>query len=195
MCVLNFDRYIAMLHPMTHRSEVTKKKLLKFTVLGLVLQTVFVAVSVVDVNVTPYVLAAITLVLIATSVYVYARIFFSVHKAARQHKWKIRKELRLAVSSFMIVICFLLCFLPSTIGYIGRLRVEPTFPLIVRRRRFALLSILSTTLNPVIFFWRDQAMRAKGLALLKRPFFSRETRNSKTNRNSKVAHGQRSNSN
>ena len=175
MCMINSERYMGILHPIAHRQKVTKKRLLKYTVSALVFQTVLFAFSIVNVQIFPYVLAATTLLLIATTVYVYARIFYSAHKTARNHKWKLKKEIKLAGSSFIVVVCFLFCFLPATVGYINRLKDHPTFSLIVRRRRFALLSILSTTLNPVIFFWRDKAVRTRGIALVKRPFSSRGT--------------------
>ena len=173
MCMMNFDRYMAILHPITHRNKVTKQRLLKYTVLAMVLQIILFVFSIIEVKIVTYVLAATTLLLIATTVFVYARIFCSVRKATRNRKWKLKKELKLAGSSFLIVVCFLVCFLSATIAYINRLKDQPSFSLVVRRRRFALLSLLSTTLNPIIFFWRDKAMRTRGIALIKCHFFCR----------------------
>jgi glucan phosphoethanolaminetransferase (alkaline phosphatase superfamily) len=174
MCMMNFDRYMAIVHPITHRNEITKRRLLKYTVLALVLQTVLFAFSVFEVEAIPRVLAAITLLLIATTIFVYGRIFLFVRRTAGNGQRKAAKERKVAVSSLIIVVCFLLCVLPATIAYISRFEEQPTFSLVVRRRRFALLSLLSTTLNPVIFFWKDKAMRTKGIAFMKSHLFCRQ---------------------
>lgn len=189
LCVLNIERYLAILHPTTHRNKVTKKLLLKYTTLAVILQTVLFALSITEVQVFPYVLATATLLLIATTVFVYTRIFLSQAKlrveigrvaplhgqaenTGRMQMRKMLDDLKLAKALFLVVVCFLACFLPSTISYMDRLNIQPTFSLIVRRRWFALLVVLSTTLSPMIFFWRNSALRVTGIASIKRYIFS-----------------------
>ena len=94
MCMMNFDRYMAILHPITHRNKVTKRRLLKYTVLVMAFQNILFVFSIIEVKIVSFVLAATTLLLIATTVFVYARIFYSVHKASRNRKWKLKKELK-----------------------------------------------------------------------------------------------------
>ena len=173
MCIINFERYMGILHPFIHREKVTKARLMKFTVFALVLQTVLFFISIINVQVFPRVLAATTLFLISSTIYVYMRIFFAVKNGLKgNRKSKLLKQLKLAGSSFIIVVCFLACSLPSTIAYIDRLEIPSNFSLVVRRRWFAWLIMLSTTLNSVIFFWRDKAMRSRGKQLINCTFFS-----------------------
>ena len=174
MCIINFERYMGILHPFVHREKVTKARLMIFTVFALVLQTVLFSISIIHVQIFPRVLAATTLLLISTTIFVYMRIFFAAKNQLNvvvNRKSKLLKQLKLAGSSFIIVVCFLACSLPSTIVYIDRLEIQSSFSLVVRRRWFALLFMLSTTLNPIIFFWRDKAMRIRGKQLVKRSFF------------------------
>ena len=184
MCMMNLERYMGILHPMAHRVKVTKTRLVKYTILGFVVQTIVFTLSVIEDQVFPFVLAGTTFLLIATTVYVYIRIFVHNVKNGRQlsvqsqnaagnRKRKLMREIKLARSSFMIVICFLACFLPATISNIERFNVQPSFSFVVWKKCFFLLVILSTTLNPIIFFWRDRALRRRGIESIERLFFSR----------------------
>ena len=132
MCIINFERYMGILYPFVHREKVTKARLMKFTVFALVLQTVLLVFSIINVQIFPRVLAATTLLLISTTVFVYMRIFFAAKNqlnVAGNRKSKLLKQLKLASSSFMIVVCFLACSLPSTITYIDRLEIQGNFSL------------------------------------------------------------------
>ena len=189
MCMMNVERYMGILHPLTHRAKVTKTRLLKSTILGLAIQTIIFAPSIIDNQITPFIVAATTFLLTAITVFVYARIWFSQQHlrnvrlgrqlSAQSHfpvvtrNGRLMKEIKLARSSFMIVICFLICFLPATISNIEMLRMQPSFSLVVHERLFSLLAISSTTLNSIIFFCTNRALRKSGIKSIKRTVLSR----------------------
>lgn len=187
MAAMNLERYMSVLHPVTHRNKVTKTKFLLYTILACVIQTILFALSILFARIFPFIVATITLLLVTTTVFVYARIFHKANSLVRRHvvqvsgqsqsaansrKRKFSKELKLAISYLLVVVCCLACFLPSTISYIDRLRIQPGVSLVVRRRWFALLIVLSTTVNPVIFFGTNKALRESAINSLKR-FYSR----------------------
>ena len=187
--MMNVERHMVVLHPLTHRAKVTKTRLLKSTIFGLAIQTIIFAPSIIDNQITPFIVAATTFLSTATTVFVYTGIWFSQQHlrnvrlgrqlSAQSHfpvvtrKGRLMKEIKLARSSFMIVICFLTCFLPATISNIEMLRMQPSFSLTVRKRWFSLLAISSTTLNPIIFFWTNRALRKSGIKSIKRTVLSR----------------------
>lgn len=187
MCTMNIERYMAVLHPTTHRNKVTKTIVLKYTKLAFLLQTVLFSLSIISAQIFSFVLATTVLLLIATTVFVYTRIVLSQVKihtqerrmaplqaesAGRLRMSKAMKEVKLATTSVMVVVSFLVCFLPSTISYTSRLNTQPTFSVVVRTRWFSVLVVLSTTLSPIIFFWRNRALRVTGIASIKRYLFS-----------------------
>ena len=189
MSMMNVERYMGILHPLTHRVKVTKTRLLKYTILALAIQTILFAPSVIDNQITPFVVAATTFLLIATTVFVYTRIWLSQlhtrNAQSRRHAFvqsqspavngrgKLMKEIKLARTSFTIVVCFVVCFLPITISNIEREEssTQPSFTTVVRRRWYFLLAISSTIMNPIIFFWTNKALRTSGVKSITRSVF------------------------
>ena len=187
MCTMNIERYMAVLHPTTHRNKVTKTILLKTIKLAFFLQAVLFALSIIDVQIFPLILVTTVLLLIATTIFVYTRIVLSrvkmhtqkgrvaslqAESVGRMRMYKAIKEVKLATTSIAVAVSFLVCFLPSTISYIFRLNAQPNFSLVVRTRWFSMLVVLSTTLSPIIFFWRNRAFRITGIASIKRRILS-----------------------
>ena len=180
LSTMNFDRFMAILFPLVHRAKVTKEKLMKYVISVSIVQTTFLSLIF-----TPY--CQISRVIIGTNavlfvtftVVVYASIcVFTISKkkidyraenaAAEERKKGIKfsKELKTAKSCFLVVVCNVICCLPLTIVTSFN-TVEFNFNLIFARRCLGVLLVLNSTLNSVIFFWRNKELRDEGKRLIK----------------------------
>ena len=128
---MTLERYIAILHPFSYKTQVTKNRLLKF-VSGIV--TVEFLVIILSFKsrwfLQIYIILKVTLVFFITA-FVYTRIYLVVKKLARAQKKQndaaavmnltkrklFFQEIRQARSCFIVVVCFFaLSFLPPIVS-------------------------------------------------------------------------------
>ena len=186
LCALSFDRYMGVVHPITHRNQVTKGRIAKYECCaGLLILVVIFSMpeSVSDIIELMFMLAE-ALISLVFLVYAYTRIFitarnslFSANRpgdAAAQpdmsemkRKRRFRRELKLAKCCFMVVCTFALCYLPLmvlllTINVLNAETAEMLWS-------WALcLSFLNCTLNSIIFFWSNAMLRKEAIKVLKK---------------------------
>ena len=188
LCALSFERYMGILHPLIHRTKVTKKKLslvvycATFVIVFLPPGTFIASPYVFDWTCISFVLICVIFI-----TFVYTRIFLTARKnlrpqnkpgdsANRQNsddlslKRRFLKELKLARSCFLVVCTFGLCFLlvilmssPLAIvlqdeEYLGRIVWIWTIP----------AGILNASLNSIIFFWSRPMLRIEAKKVLKK---------------------------
>jgi hypothetical protein len=183
LAMMSFERYMGVLYPFVHRAKVTKEKLLKCFISVCSLQTV--------IFVTGFTLlkrekaaraffATNALVFLAFTVFVYTRIFcFRIKNntflAGREvvdvasnggakvsKKARFLKELKIAKSCFIVVLSNLFCCLPPII-IIALLSPEPSFLLIIVKKWSSIISMLNSTMNSLVFFWRNKELRNEAL--------------------------------
>jgi hypothetical protein len=92
---------------------------------------------------------------------------------SRVGKASFLKELKAAKSSFLVVICCLVCCLPGAISF-GPLNLKSSFKAIAIKIFFVVLAMLNSSLNSVIYFWQNNMLRKQGKDVIKR-MFSRST--------------------
>ena len=175
---MNFERYVSVLHPIFHRVQVTKKRLLIcICILDVVLMIGLASWS----NSIPIFQEIMVLLIIAfiiTFVFAYTRIFLvarrSLHSRrgpgdrntlANGNRKRLLKDLKLARTSFMVVFCFTLCFLPT-----------PVISFAVNNENWYLkraafywnisLVLSNSTLNSLIFFWAAPRLRKEAMKML-----------------------------
>lgn len=171
MCTMNFERYLAVLHPLIHRTKVTKRK------------TILFGFAFVYVNIFRVILTIVAFLFIASTVVVYTRILFSClknrvppankmsvqpHSIVEKQKRRFQQDLEIAKTCFAVMVCCLICLLPGLFSnIIDRLKINDSFSAVLQRRWFALLFLSNSTMNPVIFFWRNKTLRTEGINLIK----------------------------
>jgi hypothetical protein len=203
LSVMNFDRYMGVLHPLVHRTLVTNKRILRYVVAASSIQTVIYAFSLTHNEIIRPILITVTMSFILMTVFVYLKIFLKIHdtnrvrvtlveegcesgvenrprstvakKLAKRRvgKASFLKELKAAKSSFLVVICCLVCCLPSALSF-GPLNLKSSFTAIAIKIFFVVLAMLNSTLNSVIYFWLNNMLRKQGKDVIKR-MFSRST--------------------
>ena len=81
------------------------------------------------------------------------------------------KELKIAKSSCLVVVCclvcYLVCYLPCTLAF-GPLNVQGTFEAVALKIYFFVLAVLNSTLNSIIYFWMNNMLRKHRINMAKR---------------------------
>ena len=191
LSVMNFERYMGILHPFRHRSQVTNKRLLAYVVAVCVMQTVIFAFSLTHNQISRSVLLTTTFLFLFTTIFVYWKIFLKMHarnrvgiiscdtnsqqsnksniaSAEKRNKHaQFLKELKIAKSSCLVVVCCLACYLPCTLAF-GPLNVQGTFEAVALKIYFVVLAGLNSTLNSIIYFWMNNMLRKHGIDMVKR---------------------------
>ena len=176
----NFERYMGILHPFRHRTAVTNKRLLAYVLVVCVMQTIICSFTITHKQIV-HVLVANVLMFLFTTVFVYWKIFFTMHEKNRirdenssqsdqsktaSKKARLRKDLKLAKSSCLVVACSLVCCLPGTLAD-GPLNLNGTFDAVMLKMYFSLLAMLNSTMNSIIYFWMNNVLRKHGIDMVK----------------------------
>ncbi|CAB4007446.1 histamine H2 receptor-like [Paramuricea clavata] len=197
LSVMNFDRYMGVLHPFVHRRVVTNERLLAYVIAVCTIQTVIYGFSVTHNKIMRPILVATTTLFIFTTVFVYFKIFLSIRSRNRvgvilvgkniesdairlsrrdvsektsaenrSGKAEFLKELKAAKSSFLVVMCCLVCYVPGTLSF-GPLNLMSSFLAVALKVWFVLLAMLNSTMNSIIYFWMNNMLRKLGKDMVK----------------------------
>ena len=167
---MNLERYLGIVYPLIHRNKVTKKRVLNCFLVPCFLYFVLCGVSFVNTNPFKFVLIGNFFLFLPTTVYIYIRIFFASAfprgpavqvdvlpqntSVLRRHL----KEIKLAKSCSFVIICAFVCFVPATVA--GAINLS-YFEQIALNTWCITLAHLNSSLNSIIFFWRDRFLRSE----------------------------------
>ena len=183
---INIERYVGVIHPMYHRSQLKKSTLFKFIMLFWIAGGIAFALSFIYGYIIVVRLAAVICSgFILFTMFAYTRIGIEVTASERKRQnlspssandqcqtrkkhANFLKEIKLAKSCFMIVICYVLCSTP-VIAFMEMLRKSLSVGnLIIANAWCVNLLLLNSSLNSVIFFWRSRELRKETICLLKK---------------------------
>ena len=178
--VLNFERYLGIIHPIFHVSKVTKRGLLTATVTLWLLIVVEVYVLFFEEKVLRVLVSLKICSFLVVLISFYVKIFVTGHGAAMrdasEHVERSRqkavfvKKTKLAKSCLIVVSCNILCFLPAAVTSFAWQRSFFGLVLFSWSTTFVLMA---STLNSVIFFWRNQILRSEAKTILRETFLCR----------------------
>jgi hypothetical protein len=167
---LNIERYLSIVHPFFHRTKMTKLRLLSlaayFWFVGCVV-TLFYAIL-------GQVARPITSVVISLAIVITVYIYISICRAARRtagisphanrNELKKLKNLRMAKSCAVVVACTVICFLPFAVMRSLERSIFVTMFMEVWSKT---LTLIASSLNSIVFFWRNPILRNEAKAVLK----------------------------
>lgn len=170
--LLNFERYLCIVHPFFHRNVVTKSRLFTIAMvlwscaITLVFSRLFMAET------TRFLRPIMPLIFICGFAYMYMCIFHATRKTAQeclpQRKLKNQRkklqDIKLA-KSCAIVVCFTaICFIPfSVTTFLKPNRGTMVFSVAFWSNTFAMSA---SSLNSIIFFWRNSILRNEARRVL-----------------------------
>ena len=186
MWMMNLERYFGALYPIFHRTKVTKRRLLKCFVAISSLETLlYLGGNILfGERMTKLIYSGNLLLFLFVTAFVHTRIVWAVMKKKRlpglgcvsdnaletknmEKKARFMKQIKIAKSCFLVVFISYVCSLPGIIMFGGLLNAEVNFFVITLRKFSSLLIMLNSTLNSLIFFWRNTVLRKEGLILIR----------------------------
>ena len=188
MSSMNLERYIAILHPMTHRAKLTKERLLMFALLFWSGYIDAFIVSFTSQNTQGKMVVSLRLCYIIFTIWTYVKIFLAMRKSRRifplnnaestnnttssletsfNRKKQFLKELKVAKSYILVISSNFICFVPQLIitalYYNGLLVTQ----LDLFNTWAITVVLLNSSLNSMLFFWLNRKLRYDSIAILK----------------------------
>ncbi len=178
---LTLEKYIAILHPYSYRTQVTRKRLLIYVGSGAVVVFSSIIISfrhfkwlrigATVVAVLIFLFIAFAYKRICSVVKKLSRSQNCVHDAAEEENLKRMKlflrQIKQAKSCFIVVICFgFLCFLPAVIAF-PLLESFDKYNRLAISIWFYMLILLNSSVNSLIFFWTKTMLRKEAAKLIK----------------------------
>ena len=170
LCVLNIERYLGIVYPLFHRNNVNKARVLKAIVLFWLVCLIVGFLVVLDPTIWNLVVGITISLNLTILIVVYVKIFLTGGRTVvgnTQQKAFLRK-IKLAKSCLIVVVCCYVCFLPTAVK---QFLTHTRFVEILLTRWTTILLFANSTLNSVIFFWRNLILR-KEAKLVLRQFFN-----------------------
>ena len=195
--VMNIERYFSVVHPFWYQRRVTPKAVLALTVVFWALWTPICFLSFIDGKIERTTLSTCSAIFCITIIFVYGRIFQIArrkrrsiaapsvievtireksgleHEKAPQRPNKfgeVLKDIKLAKMFIILVICSQVCYLPN-VAYHLYLRMQNSE---VKTESTLIMGIwvvtficLNSTLNSLVFFWKNSQLRQEMLAIIK----------------------------
>ena len=179
---MTVDRYFGVLHPLKHRTFITKKRILIFCSCAAFLMILIFALSLLYSKLTSKFILIILFV-----VFVYTKIFFAIKNrqlpaavchlnnvdgaeqptaTKRLTKRNVLMQIRMAKSCLLVVVCFMVCFLGGiTVALPYDLDVYETY---VLKNWAKVIVLFNSSLNSIIFFWTRPLLRNEAQKTLKK---------------------------
>ena len=175
--VLNIEFYFGIVHPLFHSTNVNKSRVFKAIVFFLFIIVIVGFIVLPDAKIVNFVRGMTLILNLAILIVIYVKIFLTGGKTLpnnlsasgnTQQKAFLRKK-KLAKSCLLVVGCFYACFLPRAV--VPFLSNSP-FVTNVLWTWITNLLFANSTLNSVIFFWRNKILRNEGKLIVSQ-FFKR----------------------
>ena len=191
LLMLTIERFLGIIYPIFHRTSVTKKRLLSFLGVLLVLNIVQSTLSFQNFLIPDNILVVVYLPFYLLTLFFLNYKMFVVAKAksrinvlsnstCTKENSKHIFELKKVSTCFLAIMCFFLCSFPGIVisGLCAAQKVslydETVLPLSLW---FTTIVSINSTFNCLIFFWRNSLLRRHGLKLLKYFLGQRSDRN------------------
>ena len=167
LSALTMERYLSAFHPVLHRTRLTRKCIATYTVGGaLMLMAIVVASIFIGNDVTRIAATGILAIFFIFSTFAYVRIYFLLRKMTRKSRGRrIFGKTQQILSCFIVVVVFSILFLPYILS-----PIFVQFENMMWNAYFhwaVSLVILNSSINSVIFFWKNKTLRKEAIKLVK----------------------------
>ena len=186
--LLTLERYLSILHPILHRSYVTKSQILVYLCCAAVLVGVTGPVfRVISEKLHNTFSITVVLVLLAFNTFAYIRIYFAVRRMHFSNnavgdysteqsstnfgdKRKSLRERSLAKSCALVVLISYFCYIPLVIAYVFFKADHVNFRVAISWS--STVFTLNSSLNSLVFFWKRPLLREEARKVLRRIFWN-----------------------
>ena len=184
ICLLTFERYLSILHPIVHRSRATKARMLACACCAVIFVTITgPLIRLISGKLHTAMNAVIVLFFLVFNTFAYTRIYFAVKKmkfsndgvgdysteqksSKMEEKRKSLRERSLAKSCGLVVLLCYFCYIPFSVCYLYFVKDPVNFRLAICWS--GILVTLNSSLNSLVFFWKRPLLRQEALSILKK---------------------------
>ena len=173
--LLNMERYLSVIYPIFHRQKVTKFRLLIASFVMWCVVAMNACILIVDEEIGKIILSSEICIFLIILIFIYGKIFRAAREMARNRisgggtasTKAFLPNIKLAKSCLIVVCCNILCFSPMAITTsLWKLPLDGW----ILWSWSCTLVLSSSTLNSVIFFWRNQILRSEAKKILRQTF-------------------------
>ena len=183
LSAMTFERYYGVLHPILHRTRVTKRRMLIFILCVMVFMLLSIVLWFTYLSLFVFLVYAALVFLLLYTGYAYTRIFMVARKKlghsgnrpgivepnqTTANKRSFLKELKLAKSCFLVLICYMIFFIPGPVVYFVNANSDTQSIRRIKRSWVVSLFAVNSSLNSLIFFWAKSMLRKEATKILKR---------------------------
>ena len=179
---LTFERYMGLIHPFSYETKVTREKMLTFILLFVASIIILLATSFVISELYAIVGVALIIFFIVFSSVAYTRMFLAVMKLSRVQvmpnniqegnrtemlstREQFLRDVKLMKTCFMVLLCFLLCYLPFAVYMLFKAHFEKYDRLVLYLSALTVM-MMNSTFNSLIFVWGKPLLRKEIVKIL-----------------------------
>ena len=172
LLVMSIERYLGAYYPIFHHTSVTRRRLLTFVAILLISTIVMFTISsgslVISSSLNLIILMALFLppfIFVNLKLFIIAR---KVHRerAVSQEK-RNRKNLKNISAALWVVGCLMLLYLPASFNIAFSLAAKSANTIRLSYIWSYMYMTMNSTLNSLIFFWKNKVLRTEGIKMLK----------------------------
>ena len=184
LIALTFERYMGLIHPLSYQAKVTREDMLTFILLFFISMTISRATSFGIKDLYPNVGVAVIIFFIVFSSVAYTRMFLAIRKLSRvqvmpnnmqkenrtealSKREEFLRDVKLMKTCFLVLLCFLLCYLPAAVCVVFKTHFEEYDKRVFRLSAMTML-MMNSTFNSLIFVWGKPLLRKEIVEILRR---------------------------
>ena len=174
LLVMSIERYLEAYYPIFHRTSVTRHRLLTLLAILLIFHTTFYLMSTNDMIIS-WTLASIIFLIIVflPLLYLNFKLFKISREVRRRNVTSPEKRTTLCLKSIssclLVVVCLVILSISASVYFVFDISSESKHASNVRLSRVWVATIftMNSTLNTLIFFWKNKILRTEGIKILK----------------------------
>ncbi len=176
------ERFVGVLYPFAYETRLTKERILIYVSISSLFSLAVIILSTHIPRVLIYSVCITFPAYLIFTVYAYTRIYLVVRKLDRSQKKvadiaqqrntkrRLLREIKHAKSCFIVVLCFVVCLLPTALGPIFVNHLAKGVQYASYGTWTITLHFLNSNFNSVIFFWNKPMLRKEASAVLRSIF-------------------------
>ena len=171
LLLMSIERYLGASYPMFHHTSVTSRRLLTLLAIMLIVPTVMYTISRMNLIISATLSLIILLGLfLPLFIFVNLKLFIIAKKVNRERAVstgikRTRMNLKNISSALWAVACLLLLYIPASVEIVFAEKSKNAARLSYIWLETSI--IMNSTLNSLVFFWKNKILRAEGIKIVK----------------------------
>ena len=174
LLVMSIERYLGTYYPIFHRTSVTRRRLLALLTIILIFHTTLHVISNNDMIIPRTLVVTIFVIAVLPSlVYLNFKLFQIFREVRRRRATLLEKRTTVNLKSIstclLVVACLVVLSIPTSVYFVFNINTENrnTSSARLSRAWAATITTMNSTLNSLIFFWKNKVLRTEGIKIVK----------------------------